>query len=121
MSKNVKTRARLKRKGHIRKTLTGTPARPRLTVFRSLKHIYAQVIDDTTGQTLVAASSREPDVAGGSDDLKKADLAKKVGAVVAKRCLEKQIDKVAFDRNGFIYHGRVAKVAEGAREGGLSF
>lgn len=121
MSKNVKTRARLKRKGHIRKTLTGTPARPRMSVFRSLRHIYVQVIDDTTGRTLVSASSRETEVAEGADELKKADLAKRVGVVAARRCLEKQIDKVAFDRNGFIYHGRVAKVAEGAREGGLSF
>ena len=74
MSKNVKTRARLKRKGHIRKTLTGTPARPRMSVFRSLRHIYVQVIDDTTGRTLVSASSRETEVAEGADELKKADL-----------------------------------------------
>ena len=119
MSQKVTPRG--KRKAHIRKTLTGTTERPRLTVFRSLKHIYAQVIDDTTGQTLAAASSLETDVSQGSDDLKKVDIAKKLGTVLAKRCLEKQIEKVAFDRNGFIYHGRVAKVAEGAREAGLKF
>lgn len=113
--------ARLKRKAHIRKKLVGSTERPRLTIFRSLKHIYAQVIDDSTGRTLVAASSTEEAVTQGSDDLKKSDLAKKVGEVVAKRCLEKQVTQVAFDRNGFIYHGRVAKVAEGAREAGLNF
>ena len=119
MSKNVTSRQ--KRKAHIRKTLTGTTERPRLTVFRSLKHIYVQVIDDTTGKTLAAASSLEAEVSTGSEELKKADVSKKLGTVIAKRCLEKQIDKVAFDRNGFIYHGRVAKVAEGAREAGLNF
>jgi large subunit ribosomal protein L18 len=116
-----KLAARQKRKAHIRKTLIGTTERPRLSVYRSIKHIYAQVIDDSTGRTLVSAASNEAEIAEGAGELKKADVAKKVGQVIAKRCLEKQIAAVAFDRNGFIYHGRVAKVAEGAREGGLKF
>ena len=118
-----KVAARLKRKAHIRKRITGQAERPRLTVFRSVKHIYAQVIDDTSGRTLAAASSLDKEVREaetGKKD-KKGEAAKKVGELVAKRCLEKQIAAVTFDRNGFIYHGRVAKVAEGARSGGLKF
>jgi large subunit ribosomal protein L18 len=121
MAYTEKVRARLRRKRHIRKKLTGSEERPRLTVFRSARHIYAQVIDDVTGRTLVAASSLEKGVAGGSEKAKKKDVAKKVGELVAKRCLEKKIEQVAFDRNGFIYHGRVAAVAEGARSAGLKF
>ena len=119
MSKKLDSR--LKRKAHIRKRLVGSTARPRLTVFRSLKHIYAQVIDDSTGRTLAAACSTEDAILKASAELKKCDIAKKVGEALAKRCIEKQVTHVAFDRNGFIYHGRVAKVAEGAREGGLQF
>ena len=99
----------------------GTPERPRLSVFRSLKHIYAQVIDDVTHQTLVAASDLDETIKGDLGGLKKKDRAKKIGAAVAKRCIEKGITQVVFDRNGFIYHGRVAAVADGAREAGLKF
>jgi large subunit ribosomal protein L18 len=98
----------------------GSPARPRLAVFRSLKHIYAQVIDDTTGKTLIAASDAEPllrEQANGS----KTDDAKIVGEAVAKRALEAGIDKVVFDRGGFMYHGRVKALADAARGAGLQF
>jgi large subunit ribosomal protein L18 len=88
-------------------------------VFRSAKHIYAQVIDDVSQSTLVAASTLEQEVRG--ERAKKTDFAKRVGQAIAKRCLEKGISKVVFDRNGFIYHGRVSALAEGAREGGLEF
>jgi large subunit ribosomal protein L18 len=118
---NKKIAARQKRKAHIRRSLVGDAERPRLTVFRSVKHITAQVIDDSQGRTLVAASSLEKEVRDAGAELKKSDIAKKVGELLAKRCLEKEIKKVKFDRNGFIYHGRVAKVAEGARAAGLEF
>jgi large subunit ribosomal protein L18 len=119
MAYTRKIRARLKRKQHIRQRIQGTAQRPRLTVYRSVKHIYAQVVDDTSGRTLAAASSLEADVRGGGEKGKKSELAKRVGTLVARRCLEKSVDQVVFDRNGFVYHGRVAKVAEGAREAGL--
>ena len=110
---------RERRKHSIRKKVNGTAERPRLTVFRSSKHIYAQVIDDTTGKTLVAASTLSAELKDAKG--KKSERAKKVGELLAKKCLEAKIDKVVFDRNGFNYHGRVAAVAEGAREGGLKF
>ena len=114
-----KQELRLRRKGHIRKKVEGSPQRPRLSVYRSLNHIYAQVIDDTSGKTLAAASTLSPELKEGKG--KKKDLAKQVGKLVAKKCQEKQIAAVVFDRNGFMYHGRIAAVAEGAREGGLKF
>ncbi len=121
MIANVKGERRLRRKTSIRLTVKGTAARPRLSVYRSLKHIYAQVIDDARGETLAYASSLagkgEGAPAGGGKKAK----AKDVGARLAKQCLAKSIDKVVFDRNGFDYHGRVAAVAEGAREAGLKF
>ena len=117
----TKVEARERRKKSIRKRVSGSTERPRLTVFRSLKHVYAQVIDDATHKTLAAASDLDEAVKGELDGLKKKDKAKKVGAVIAKRCLEKGISQVVFDRNGFIYHGRVAAVADGAREAGLKF
>ena len=120
MAYTRKIQARQKRKRHIRAQLTGSTERPRLTVFRSLKHIYAQVIDDSTGRTLVTASSLDKEIREAAK-AKKAEIAKKVGEIVAKRCVEKGIAQVAFDRNGYLYHGRVAKVAEGARAGGLNF
>lgn len=92
-----------------------------MTVFRSSKHIYVQVIDDTTGETLAAASTLAEELKGLVAEDKKLDQAKKVGELAAKRCLEKNIDKVVFDRNGFIYTGRVAALADGARQGGLQF
>ena len=110
---------RLRRKAHIRKKVDGSQERPRLSVYRSLNHIYAQVIDDVSGKTLAAASTLSPELKDGKG--KKKELAKEVGKLVAKKCQEKQIAAVVFDRNGFMYHGRIAAVAEGAREGGLKF
>ena len=114
-----KNRLRLRRKAHIRKKVEGSQERPRLSVYRSLSHIYAQVIDDVSGKTLAAASTLSPELKDGKG--KKRELAKEVGKLVAKKCQEKQIAAVVFDRNGFMYHGRIAAVAEGAREGGLKF
>lgn len=112
---------RMKKHKRVRKSVLGTAERPRLAVFRSLNHIYAQVINDELGVTLVAASSLDPDfkaseLAGGN-----IEGAKKVGELVAKRALEKGVSKVVFDRGGNIYHGRIAAVAEAAREAGLEF
>lgn len=116
-----KNDARISRKFRIRKKLTGTTERPRLSVYRSLAHIYAQVIDDSTGSTLAHASTLSPELKGQLDELDKKGAAKKVGELVAKKCLEKQISKVVFDRNGLPFHGRVAAVAEAARATGLQF
>lgn len=115
----TKTRGELRvaRHDRLRKKLSGTPERPRLAVFRSLKHISAQIIDDTTGTTIVAASSLEK----GLDAKGNANGAKSVGAKLAQRAKEKGINAVVFDRGGFRYHGRVASLAEGAREAGLEF
>ena len=114
-----KLASRHKRAAHIRKRMTGDASRPRLTVYRSLNHIYAQVIDDATGKTLAAASTLSPELKDGKG--KKAELAKEVGKLVAKKCVDAKIEAVVFDRNGFNYHGRIAAVADGAREGGLKF
>jgi large subunit ribosomal protein L18 len=105
----------------LRKRVVGTPDRPRLSVFRSLKHIYAQIIDDTRGHTLVAASTREPEVAARVAGLKRVEQGRVVGQVLAARAREKGIVRVVFDRGGYAYHGRVKALAEGAREGGLEF
>ena len=114
--------ARLKRKKRIRGRIEGTPDRPRLTVYRSAKHIYAQVIDDTAGVTLAAASTLSPEFKNLDEELKgKIGAAEKVGQLVAKKALEKGIKTVVFDRNGFIYHGRVRALADGARAAGLEF
>jgi large subunit ribosomal protein L18 len=122
MYKPFDTRAaRLRRHRRIRKRLSGTPARPRLSVFRSLKHIYAQVIDDTRGITLVAASSVEPALRAAGQGQKKTERARAVGELVARRALERGIEKVVFDRGGYLYHGRVKALAEAARGAGLSF
>jgi large subunit ribosomal protein L18 len=122
MAKNDKIAARKRRKRSIRRKLVGTPERPRLTVFRSNTHIYAQVIDDTRGHSVAAASSRDKAVA---DALKsaesKVDRAAIVGQQIAKTCLDRGIEAVVFDRNGYKYHGRVSALAEAAREAGLSF
>ena len=112
---------RERRKLRIRKKVSGSSARPRLSVFRSAKHIYAQVIDDATGQTLAHASTLSKDLRGTFDDDKKVDAAKKVGALIAKICKSKKIDRVVFDRNGYLYHGRVSALAQAAREAGLEF
>jgi large subunit ribosomal protein L18 len=110
---------RERRKRRIRQKVFGQSERPRLSVYRSLNHIYAQVIDDATGKTLAAASTLSPELKDGKG--KKRDLAKEVGKLVAKKCQAAQIAAVVFDRNGFNYHGRIAAVADGAREGGLKF
>ena len=110
---------RVKRHERLRLRLAGTPERPRLAVFRSLNHIYAQVIDDTTGKTLAAASSLEPTLRGAEGT--KSDDAKRVGQLVAERAKAAGVDRVVFDRAGFQYHGRVRSLAEAAREAGLDF
>jgi large subunit ribosomal protein L18 len=120
-STNVKTEARQKRKQRIRRKVTGTTERPRLSVFRSSKHIYAQVIDDTLGQTLAAASSMEKDLKARTDFENKVAKASYIGKLVAERAKEKGVSRVVFDRNGFMYHGRVRALSDGAREGGLNF
>ncbi|MBJ6801800.1 50S ribosomal protein L18 [Geomonas propionica] len=113
--------ARLKRQTRVRKKITGAPARPRLNVFKSARHIYAQLIDDTTGATLASASTLVGEVAEGLSYTGNIEAAAKVGAAIAKRALEKDIKAVVFDRNGFLYHGRIKALAEAARENGLSF
>ena len=120
-SLNLRTQARLKRKKRIRKTITGTQSRPRLCVFRSARHIYAQVIDDTQGRTLAAASSLEKSVQASDEIKNKKSAANLVGKLVAERALEKGVKQIVFDRNGFLYHGRVKAVSDGARETGLEF
>jgi large subunit ribosomal protein L18 len=110
---------RERRKLRIRKKLSGTVQKPRLTVFRTSRHIYA--IDDGNGRTLAHASTLSKDLKGSLDEGNKTEAAKKVGALVAKICLSKKIDKVVFDRNGYLYHGRVSALADAAREGGLKF
>ena len=109
---------RLKRHKRVRGKISGTPERPRLNVFRSETNIYAQIIDDVAGNTLVSASSLEK---GFECEGTKSDAAKKVGQLVAERALAKGIDTVVFDRGGYVYHGRVQALADGAREGGLQF
>ena len=115
-SSNVSRLARHKR---VRRKISGTAERPRLCVFRSLKNIYAQVIGDTTGNTLAAASSLDAELKASYGGNK--DAAKAVGELIAKKALDKGITNVVFDRGGYLYHGRVAELAAGAREGGLKF
>ena len=111
---------RIKRKNRIRRKLSGTTERPRLTVYKSLKHIYAQVVDDSTGKTVAFASSLCKELKGKDEGDKKAD-AKRVGALIAERCKAVNVSAVVFDRNGFPYQGRIAAVADAAREAGLLF
>lgn len=117
-----RSEARLRRKKRVRKNVRGTPERPRLSVFRSCKHIYAQIIDDTTGRTVVEASSMSKgirqEVLGKGGNKEGATM---VGGQIAKRALGKGIKKVVFDRNGFLFHGRVKMLAEAARDAGLEF
>ena len=117
MSATTIRQARARRKRRIRGRISGTTERPRVSVFRSNKAIYAQLVDDAAAATIVAARSAEIDTAG----LKKADVAKKVGELLAQRAKDKGIERVVFDRSGYLYHGRVKALAEGAREGGLVF
>ena len=118
VSKVNKNAMRLKRHVRVRGKVSGTPERPRLNVFRSNANIYAQIIDDVNGVTLVAANTLEKDFEGATGN---AEAAKKVGQVLAERAKAKGIEQVVFDRGGYIFHGRVAALAEGAREGGLEF
>jgi len=115
------TESRLKRKKRIRKKVNGNPERPRLSVFRSAKHMYAQVIDDTRGATLAFASTLSKGLREEVAGKKKTEAAKLVGQAIARVCQEKGIRKVVFDRNGYRYHGRVKALADGAREAGLDF
>ncbi len=113
--------AREKRRARIRRKLSGTAARPRLTVYKSLNHTYAQIVDDTSGKTIAFVGTNSKALRGEVKDDKKTDAAKKVGAAIARAALEKGVAQVVFDRNGFDYHGRVAAVAQAAREAGLKF
>ena len=118
VNKADKNTARLKRHKRVRGKISGTTECPRLNVFRSTKHIYAQLIDDVNGVTLAAASSLEKDFEGTGGNK---EAARKVGQLIAKKAAEKGISDVVFDRGGYLYHGRVMELAEGAREGGLKF
>jgi large subunit ribosomal protein L18 len=113
--------ARKRRHQRVRRKLSGTAERPRLSVFRSLRHIYAQIINDEVGYTLVSVSTLESEVRKQIDGLKKTDQAHLVGKVLAERALAKGVTQVVFDRGGYKYHGRVKALAEGSREGGLEF
>lgn len=112
---------RERRKLRIRRRVSGTEERPRLTVFRSAKHIYAQVIDDVAGKTLAHVSTLHASVKSGLGESDKSDAAKQVGTALAKALLAKGVDKVVFDRNGYLFHGRIKALADAAREAGLKF
>jgi len=112
----------LKKRARIRKKISGTAERPRFTVYRSQKHIYAQIIDDVTGKTLVTASTLSKDLKNEIANVKSPiDVCKMIGVATAKKALEKNIREVVFDRNGYLYHGRIKAIADGAREAGLKF
>jgi large subunit ribosomal protein L18 len=113
--------ARLKRQVRVRRKVSGTEGRPRLSIFRSARHIYAQIIEDNSGRTLVAASTISEELGEGQTYTGNIEAAKAVGAAIAKKAQEQNIKQVVFDRNGFLYHGRVKALAEAAREAGLSF
>ena len=119
IKKEVSNVARVRRHVRVRKNLSGTAERPRLNVFRSLNNIYAQIIDDVSGTTLACASTLDAELKSGYGGNKEA--AKAVGELLAKKAIEKGIKSVVFDRGGYLYHGRVASLADGAREGGLEF
>lgn len=121
MAKFNRREARMRRHQRLRQRVVGTTEKPRLNVYRSLHHIYAQIIDDSVGHTLVSASSVEPELRAKLGSTGNKEAAKEVGLILAERAKEKGIAKVVFDRGGFIYHGRVASLADGAREGGLEF
>jgi large subunit ribosomal protein L18 len=115
----TKYERRIRIKNRIRKVVSGTEARPRLTVFRSNKEIYAQIVDDVTGKTISAASSRDKDIS--SAKANKTEKATLVGKAIAEKAIKAGVDTIAFDRGGYLYHGRVKSIAEGAREAGLKF
>ena len=121
ISKKSRSEVREKKHARIRNRFSGTPARPRLAVFRSNNHMYAQIIDDTVGNTLVAASTLEKAVKAELEKTNNVDAAAYLGTVIAKRAIEKGIKEVVFDRGGFIYHGKVQALADAAREAGLEF
>lgn len=119
---NKNRNSRIRSKTKIRKKISGTPERPRLTVYRSLSNVYAQLIDDTTGKTIISASSLNKELAEEIKSAKgKIAKSKAVGSFLAKKAVEQKISSVVFDRNGYRYHGRIQAIAEGAREGGLKF
>lgn len=119
---NPRIAARLKRKSRVRKKIKGTAEKPRLNVFRSNKHMYVQVIDDVAGKTLVAASTLSEEIKVKTpEEGGKKSYAKEVGLLIARKAKAQGIESVVFDRNGFLYHGRIRAIAEGAREGGLKF
>ena len=121
VNKKSRKEVRVKKHMRIRNRFSGTAERPRLAVFRSNNHMYAQIIDDTVGNTLVSASTLEKDIKAELTKTNNVDAAAYVGTVIAKRALEKGITQVVFDRGGYIYHGKVAALADGAREAGLEF
>lgn len=121
MALATKAKSRVMRKSRIRKKILSASLRPRLSVFRSAKYIYAQIIDDSKGQTLCAASSLEKDLKGKLKSSRDVNAAKEVGKLLAERAKAKSISGVVFDRSGYIYHGRIKALADGAREGGLAF
>jgi large subunit ribosomal protein L18 len=121
INKKSRTEMRVKKHNKVRNHLSGTAQRPRLAVFRSNNHMYAQIIDDTVGHTLVAASTLEKDVKAELEKTNNVDAAAKLGTVIAKRALEKGITTVVFDRGGFIYQGKIQALADSAREAGLEF
>ena len=118
---NPKVIARSRRKKRFSKKIRGTPERPRLSVFRSHKHIFAQIIDDERSSTLVAASTLSKEIAGSLSKTGTVEAARAVGELLGRRALEKRIDRIVFDRNGFVYHGRVKALADAARQAGLNF
>jgi large subunit ribosomal protein L18 len=118
---NKRSEARIRRRDRVRRRVRGTDERPRLSIFRSDRHMYVQVITDDSGTTLVAVSTQTPELRTQLAKGGTVDAAKQVGLLAARRCQEKGITRVVFDRNGFLYHGRVKAVADGAREGGLQF
>ncbi len=121
INKPNKNEIRLRKHTRVRKKIEGTPQRPRLNVFRSLKNIYVQIIDDTTGVTLVAASTIDEALKGKLASGGNKDAAREVGKLIGQKAIEKGITQVVFDRGGYLYHGRVKELAEGAREAGLDF
>ena len=121
VNKKSRTQVREKKHKRLRNHISGTPARPRLAVFRSNNHMYAQIIDDTVGNTIVSASTLDKDIKGAVEKTNNVDAAAQVGTSIAKKALEKGITTVVFDRGGYIYHGKVQALADAAREAGLPF
>lgn len=121
INKGDKNKIRKKRHARVRRTITGTAERPRLNVFRSSKHIYAQLIDDVAGTTIVSASTQDKELKGSVSNGGNVEAAQKVGQLVAKRAVEKGYQSIVFDRGGYLYHGRIKALAEAAREEGLQF